>query len=327
MNLYFPLVQGKSPASVELSKKGGGELTSEEKSLKKYLTYLHVERGLSENTRQAYERDLRQLMSYLEQRGTDISGCEGNDLFLFLLKCKEAGKSPRTIARCNATLRGFFAFLLDEGQRGDNPSTYLVTPKLNQPLPKVLSEVTMDKLLKSEEKTDLTLRNLTMLEVLYSSGLRVSELIGLHLSDVSLDVGYVRCIGKGNKERIVPLGEPAIRGLERYLNGPRGRLCGKQKSDILFLNSHGRPLTRQGVVYILKKWGKDHNLEQSISPHMFRHSFATHLLDHGADLRSVQEMLGHADISTTQIYTHLTRRRLLDVFQKAHPRADYKIRE
>ena len=302
-------------------------MTSEERFLKKYLTYLHVERGLSENTRQAYERDLRQLMIYLKQRGTDISLCEGNDLFLFLLNCKENGKAPRTIARLNATLRGFFAFLLDEGLRNDNPSTYLVTPKLNQPLPKVLSEVTMDKLLQSEQETVITMRNLAMLEVLYSSGLRVSELIGLRLSDVSLDVGYVRCIGKGSKERIVPLGEPAIRDLARYLDGPRTILSGKQKNDVLFLNSHGRPLTRQGVVHILNKWAKDHNLEQRISPHMFRHSFATHLLDHGADLRSVQEMLGHADIATTQIYTHLSRKRLLDVFQKAHPRADFKSRE
>ncbi|AFQ43072.1 site-specific tyrosine recombinase XerD [Desulfosporosinus meridiei] len=302
-------------------------MTSEEKLLKKFLTYLQVERGLSENTRQAYERDLRQLRIYLKERGTDLLACEGNDLFLFLLLCKENGKSPRTIARCNATIRGFFAFLLDEGQRQDNPTTYLVTPKLNQQLPKVLSEVTLDKLLKSEEESDLSLRNLALLEVLYSCGLRVSELIGLHLSDVSLDVGYVRCIGKGNKERIVPLGEQAIQVLESYLSGSRKRLCGKKTTDILFLNAHGRALTRQGVVYILKKWGKEHNLEQSISPHMFRHSFATHLLDHGADLRSVQEMLGHADIATTQIYTHLTRRRLLDVFQKAHPRANYKLKE
>lgn len=297
-------------------------MTSEEQLMKQYLTYLHVERGLSENTRQAYERDLRQLQSFLKQRGTDFTGCEGNDLFLFLLKWKDIGRAPRTIARCNATLRGFFVFLLNEGQRNDNPSTYLVTPKLNQPLPKVLSEGTMDKLLQAGEESDLSLRDLAMLEVLYSTGLRVSELIGLRLADVSLDVGYVRCIGKGSKERIVPLGEPAVRAVEGYLNGLRNRLCGKGKSDILFLNVHGRPLTRQGMVYILKKWGKNHNLERTISPHMFRHSFATHLLDHGADLRSVQEMLGHADIATTQIYTHLTRKHLVDVFKKAHPRAD-----
>lgn len=297
-------------------------MTSEEQLMKQYLTYLHVERGLSENTRQAYERDLRQLQSFLKQRGTDFTGCEGNDLFLFLLKWKDTGRAPRTIARCNATLRGFFAFLLNEGHRNDNPSTYLVTPKLNQPLPKVLSEGTMDKLLQVEEESDLSLRDLAMLEVLYSTGLRVSELISLRLVDISLDVGYVRCLGKGNKERIVPLGEPAVRAVEGYLNGLRKRLCGKENSDILFLNVHGRPLTRQGMVYILKKWGKNHNLERTISPHMFRHSFATHLLDHGADLRSVQEMLGHADIATTQIYTHLTRKHLVDVFKKAHPRAD-----
>ena len=297
-------------------------VTSEEQLLKQYLTYLHVERGLSENTQQAYERDLRQLQSFLKQRGTDFTACEENDLFLFLLRWKDIGRSPRTIARCNATLRGFFAFLLNEGQRTDNPSTYLVTPKLNQPLPKVLSEGTMDKLLQVGEDSDLNLRDLAMLEVLYSTGLRVSELIGLRLADVSLEVGYVRCLGKGSKERIVPLGEPAVRAVESYLNGLRNRLCGKGKSDILFLNAHGRPLTRQGMVYILKKWGKDHNIERTISPHMFRHSFATHLLDHGADLRSVQEMLGHADIATTQIYTHLTRKHLVDVFKRAHPRAD-----
>ena len=297
-------------------------MTSDEQLEKQYLTYLNVERGLSENTRQSYERDLRQLLAYLRQRETDFIGCEANDLFLFLLKWKEKGKAPRSIARGTATLRGFFAFLVDEGKRNDNPSTYLETPKLNQPLPKVLSEVTMDKLLQVGEQSVLALRDLAMLEVLYSSGLRVSELIGLRLSDVSLDVGYVRCIGKGSKERIIPLGEPAIMAIELYLNGLRMRLCRKLKSDILFLNAHGRPLTRQGMVYILKKWGQTHHIDRTISPHMFRHTFATHLLEHGADLRSVQELLGHADISTTQIYTHLTRKRLLDVFQRAHPRAD-----
>jgi len=297
-------------------------VTSMEQLLKQYMICLHVERGLSENTRLAYERDLRQLMLFLTQRETNFIVCEANDLFLFLLQWKGEGKSPRSIARCNATLRGFFAYMLDEGKRKDNPSTYLVTPKLNQPLPKVLSEVTMDKLLLADEESEFYQRDLAMLEVLYSSGLRVSELIGLRLSDVSLDVGYVRCLGKGNKERIIPLGEPAVQAVEVYLNSLRKRLCGKIKSDILFLNAHGRPLTRQGMVYILKKWGKAHNIERTISPHMIRHSFATHLLDHGADLRSVQEMLGHADISTTQIYTHLTRKRLLDVFRKSHPRAD-----
>jgi integrase/recombinase XerD len=296
-------------------------LTADEQLMKLYLTYLNVERGLSANTRQSYERDLRQLMIFLKQRETDFAGCEGNDLFLFLLKWKEKGKSPRSIARGTACLRGFFAFLVDEGKRNANPSTYIETPKLNQPLPKVLSEATMGKLLQVGENSVFAIRDLAMLEVLYSSGLRVSELIGLRVSDISLDVGYVRCIGKGSKERIIPLGESAAKAVECYINGLRERLCGKLKSDLLFLNAHGRPLTRQGIVYILKKWVQTHNLERIISPHMFRHSFATHLLEHGADLRSVQELLGHVDIATTQIYTHLTRKRLLDVFQSAHPRA------
>lgn len=297
-------------------------MTSDELLMKQYLTYLNVERGLSENTLLSYERDLRQLNNFLKQRETDFIGCKENDLLLFLLKWKDKGKSPRSIARGTATFRGFFAFLVDEGKRNDNPSIYLASPKLNQPLPKVLSEETMDKILQIGGESILALRDLAMLEVLYSSGLRVSELIGLRLSDVSLDVGHTRCIGKGSKERIIPIGEPAVRAVELYMNGPRKRLCGKLKSDILFLNAHGRPLTRQGIVYILKKWGQNHNLEREISPHMFRHSFATHLLENGADLRSVQELLGHADIETTQIYTHLTRKRLLDVFQSAHPRAD-----
>lgn len=302
-------------------------MTFDELLIEQYLTYLHVERGLSVNTRQAYKRDLRQMQTFLKERKVSVRECEENDLFLFLLKLKDSGRAPRTIARCDATLRGFFAYLFTEGQRTDNPSNYLVTPKLNQPLPKVLSEGTMDKLLQAEGNSDFTERDLAMLEVLYSAGLRVSELISLRLEDISLDVGYVRCFGKGNKERIVPLGEPAVQAVERYLKGLRKTLNIKQQSNILFLNAHGRPLTRQGMVYILKKWGKEHMLERTISPHMIRHSFATHLLDHGADLRSVQEMLGHADIATTQIYTHLTRKHLVDVFKKAHPRANKTIRE
>ena len=295
---------------------------SMEQLIKQYLSFLHVERGLALNSRLAYERDLRQLVTFLEQRDSDFLKCDSGELFVFLFQWKEQGKSPRSIARCTATLRGFFGFLLEEGKRTDNPTAYLVSPKLNQSLPKVLSESAMDKLLANNETSKFALRDLAMLEVLYGSGLRVSELISLQVGDVSLDVGYIRCLGKGNKERIVPLGEPAIQAVKNYLEGSRKDLLGKQPADKLFLNAHGRPLTRQGVTFILKKWGLEHDLEREISPHIFRHSFATHLLDHGADLRSVQELLGHADIATTQIYTHLTRKRLLDVFNKSHPRAN-----
>lgn len=290
--------------------------------ISRYLTYLQVERGLSKNTCQAYKRDLRFLANFLAERQKNYLNCEANDLFLFILALKEQAKAARSIARYAASVKGLFDFLAAEGYRKDNPTGYLTHPRLGQTLPRVLSEPTMDKLLAdSEEETELQIRNRAMIEVLYSSGLRVSELISLRLKDISLEAGYILCKGKGNKERLVPLGEPAVQAVKSYINGPRQRLAGKKSSNILFLNSRGQQMTRQGFWQILKKWAREHGLDQNISPHMLRHSFATHLLDNGADLRSVQELLGHSDISTTQIYTHLTRKRILDVFNKAHPRA------
>jgi integrase/recombinase XerD len=290
--------------------------------INRYLTYLQVERGLSRNTCQAYKRDLRFLGMFLAERQKNYLSCEANDLFLFIFFLKEQAKAARSIARYVASIKGLFDFLVAEGYRKDNPTGYLTHPRLGQTLPKVLSEPTMDKLLGgSEEQTDLQIRNRAMIEVLYSSGLRVSELISLRLKDISLEAGYILCRGKGSKERLVPLGEPAIQAVRSYLNGSQQRLAGKKSSDILFLNSRGQQLTRQGFWQILKQWAHEHGLDQNISPHMLRHSFATHLLDNGADLRSVQELLGHSDISTTQIYTHLTRKRILEVFNKAHPRA------
>ena len=290
--------------------------------ISRYLVYLQVERGLSKNTCQAYERDLRFLVLFLAEREKDLISCEANDLFLFILHLKEQGKVARSIARNTASIKGLFNFLVLEGYRKDDPTGYLTHPRLGQSLPKVLSEPTMDKLLdNSEEQSDLKIRNRAMIEVLYSSGLRISELLGLRLTDISLAAGYVRCIGKGSKERIVPLGEPAIQAVKDYIKGPQQRLARKKPSDVLFLNSRGHQMTRQGYWQILKQWAREHGVEQTISPHILRHSFATHLLDHGADLRSVQELLGHSDIATTQIYTHLTRKRILDVFNKAHPRA------
>jgi tyrosine recombinase XerD subunit len=290
--------------------------------INRYLTYLQVERGLSKNTCQAYKRDLRFLGMFLAERQKNYLSCEANDLFLFILYMKEQAKAARSIARYAASIKGLFDFLVAEGYRKDNPTGYLTHPRLGQTLPKVLSEPTMDKLLAgSEEQTDLKIRNRAMIEVLYSSGLRVSELISLRIKDISLEAGYILCRGKGSKERLVPLGEPAIQAVRSYLNGSQQRLAGKKSSDILFLNSRGQQMTRQGFWQILKHWAHEHGLDQNIFPHMLRHSFATHLLDNGADLRSVQELLGHSDISTTQIYTHLTRKRILEVFNKAHPRA------
>jgi integrase/recombinase XerD len=308
--------------------------------IKKYLTYLNVERGLSQNTRQSYERDLEKLEIFLKQRGKNIKYCDGNDLFLFLLHEKNQGRSARTLARFLATLRGLFSFLQEEELREDNPTEYLSTPKLEQNLPHVLSERLLDKLLdepthesihepmdensnhQTNLKDDTILRNRAILELLYGCGLRVSELVGLRVQDVVFETRTLRCRGKGDKERIVPIGEYALEALKYYLAGPRERLAGKNKNDVLFVNTRGNRLTRQGIWNILKKWAQAHGVDENVYPHIFRHSFATHLLDHGADLRSVQEMLGHADISTTQIYTHLSRQRLIEVFRQAHPRAD-----
>lgn len=186
-----------------------------------------------------------------------------------------------------------------------------------------IEESTKGESTKEETKNlVLELRDRAILEVLYSCGLRVSELTGLTLKDLSLENAYLRCRGKGNKERIVPLGEPAVQAIQNYLQEARGRLLGKKSSNLLFLNFRGGGLTRQGVWEILKKWAKKHGIKENVYPHLMRHSFATHMLDHGADLRSVQEMLGHVDISTTQIYTHVSRQHLIEVFRKAHPRAD-----
>lgn len=316
--------------------------------INRYLTYLNVERGLSANTRISYKRDLKKLHMFLNARTKNLENCEGNDLFLFLLQEKKQGRSARTLARYLATIRGLFSFLLLERLRSEDPTEYLATPKLEQNLPYVLSENVMDKLLdspqqdknrenplnslieknkdkegrKENRRLALELRDRTMIEVLYSSGLRVSELAGLMLKDLNLDTGYLRCRGKGNKERIVPLGEPASKALQEYLKEARSQLLGRKTSNLLFLNFKGEGLTRQGIWEILKKWAQKQGVKENIYPHLVRHSFATHMLDHGADLRSVQEMLGHADISTTQIYTHVSRQHLVEVFRRAHPRAD-----
>lgn len=302
-----------------------------------YINYLKIERGLSVNTCDNYKRDLKKLFNYLEENKISILECQSVDIFSFLYSVNEKGISARSIARYTAAIKGFFSYLLDEGKRLDDPTELIVVPKLDQPLPHVLSEGAVNNLIGSitdginhSDKTEdsyLKMRNSAILEVLYGSGLRVSELIRLSLNEISIEVGYIRCRGKGNKERIVPLSEPCIIALKDYLLNARNQLLRRNvkptssESNSLFLNSRGGKLTRQGVWKIIKKQALRNNVQGKIYPHLMRHCFATHLLDHGADLRSVQEMLGHADISTTQIYTHLTKNRLREVFQKAHPRA------
>ncbi|MDR0433573.1 MAG: tyrosine recombinase, partial [Gracilibacteraceae bacterium] len=254
--------------------------------------------------------------------------CAPSDLMTFLAEFRRRGAANRSAARCVAALKSFFGYLADEQIREDDPTLYLVNPKAEATLPEVLTPALAERLLRPDTSRKPTaLRDNAILEVLYGSGLRVSELIGLSMNDISFEFGYLRCRGKGGKERLAPLGEPALKSLAAYSEAGRAALLAKNprptaaERDSLFLNARGRVLTRQGVWKIVKNRGQKSGLDVSLYPHLFRHSFATHLLDGGADLRFVQEMLGHADISTTQIYTHLTGRRLREVFRRAHPRA------
>lgn len=288
-----------------------------------FFHYLQVERGLSDNTISSYRRDLKRYVHYLESElhKTDWNTMSRSDLLGFLHLLKDEDKSSATIARSLSSLRLFHQFLLREQLVDQDPSIHIETPKKERKLPSVLSSKDVEKLLVINGRTPLEIRNKAMLEMLYATGLRVSELISLKVSDLHLTMGFVRCLGKGSKERIVPLGDVAKAAIEDYFDHARSIILKRKKEDVLFLNQHGRPLSRQGFWKILKAVAKDKQIEKNITPHTLRHSFATHLLENGADLRAVQEMLGHADISTTQIYTHVSKARLKDVYKAFHPRA------
>ncbi|MRH42331.1 site-specific tyrosine recombinase XerD [Aquibacillus halophilus] len=291
--------------------------------LNDFLHYLRVERGLSKNTLESYKRDLVTYNKYLvstykiEKWDTVVR----NHVMQYLYQLKDQGKSSATIARTLSSLRLFHQFLVREYHLTNDPSLHIETPKKDRKLPKVLSADEVETLLTIHVKDPLSIRNKAMLEMLYASGLRVSELMSLKVSDLHLTMGFVRCFGKGSKERIVPLGDLAKESVESYLSFSRDSLLKKKNSDFLFLNHHGNKLSRQGFWKILKGISREAGITKEITPHTLRHSFATHLLENGADLRSVQEMLGHADISTTQIYTHVTKARLKDIYKSYHPRA------
>jgi integrase/recombinase XerD len=233
-----------------------------------------------------------------------------------------AGRSARSVARWLVAARRFFTYLVDEGVRTENPTAHLELPKAWRALPKVMSFDEVEALLAAPDRAEPRgLRDAAMLELLYATGLRVSELVGLKLGDIQLDAGYLRCMGKGSKERVVPMGAQADASLRAYLSNGRPEILGKRRGDALFVNVRGGPLSRQGFWKILKAYARTAGIRTPVSPHTVRHSFATHLLENGADLRSVQIMLGHADISTTQIYTHVNRERLRRLYRDFHPRA------
>lgn len=291
--------------------------------LQGFLNYLSVERGLAPNTLESYGRDLRQFLTYLEEK-KHVSITETTQAIVigYLLHLQAKGRATATLSRSLAAIKSFFHFLAREQVIPRDPTVNLDAPKQEKRLPRVLTVEEVVKLLEQPDlKTPPGIRDRTMLEVLYATGLRVSELVSLKIKDINLEEGYIRCFGKGSKERIVPLGSVATKYVTFYLDHARKFLAANPKEETLFLNHHGNGLTRQGFWKIIKKYADQLGISSMITPHTLRHSFATHLLENGADLRSVQEMLGHADISTTQIYTHLTRNKLKEVYEKTHPRA------
>lgn len=294
-----------------------------DKWIKNFIYYLEVEKGLSKNTLESYGRDLRNFFSYLMNHDcNEVGKINRQSIVSYILSLQKKGRAPSTISRNLASIRSFYQFLLQEQVVSQNPCAELESPRQEKKLPEILSVKEVNILLDQPDASAVAgRRDKAMLEVLYATGIRVSELINLNIDDLKLDTGYLRCWGKGNKERIVPLGKEAIKAVACYLDKSRPSLAKDLSQEALFLNQHGSRLTRQGFWKIIKKYAERSNLGCSITPHTLRHSFATHLLENGADLRSVQEMLGHADISTTQIYTHITRNKLRGVYDKAHPRA------
>jgi integrase/recombinase XerD len=290
--------------------------------LDSFLEHLVVERGLRQNSLEAYQRDLLRYLAYLRTRNLEAVSLDRTDIPRYLLTLREAGLAPRSVARHLSAIRQFHRFLVRQGRAAADPTSHLEAPRPWRRLPGVLSSDEVDRLLAVREgATPRGLRDRAMLELMYASGLRVSELIRLRLGDVDLGLGVVRVVGKGDKERLVPVGDAAAASLRAYLKAGRPRLEKRRTSDYLFLGRHGRGLTRQMFWQLIKRVARTAGIAGPVTPHTLRHSFATHLLEGGADLRSVQLMLGHADIGTTQIYTHLSRTHLKAMYDKFHPRA------
>jgi len=290
--------------------------------LKDFIHYLTVEKGLSQNTLESYQRDISYFISFIKKQRRDVREADRKLVVDYLKHLRDKGQANSTVSRNMASLRSFYQFMVEENVLEDNPTYQLETPKLEKKLPRVLSSEEVERLLAQPQKDgNMGLRDKAMLELLYASGIRVSELVSLNVSDFNPEVGFLRCTGKGKKERIVPVGSVAIDCVQEYIQKSRQRLVRIEDEKALFVNQHGKRLTRQGFWKILKKYSRSARISGEITPHTLRHSFATHLLENGADLRSVQEMLGHSDISTTQVYTQITRRKIREIYDQAHPRA------
>jgi integrase/recombinase XerD len=287
-----------------------------------FLSYLRVERGLAQNTVEAYSRDLEKFLRFLQKNGWSFGETRPAGIRKFLLWLEQQELESRTIARQIVSLRNFYRYLRREALVPSDPTENLESPRIWKVLPKYLSLEEVEKLLaQPSAETSLGIRGRAMLEMLYGTGLRVSELATLRVADLNVEAGYVRTLGKGNKQRIVPVGRAAIGAVEKYCAEARPRLLDSGLSPYLFVSRRGKRLTRQSVWLMLSRYGKVAGIRKRITPHLLRHSFATHMLARGADLRSLQMMLGHSDISTTQIYTHVAAARLKEIYQRHHPRA------
>ncbi|MFH1655126.1 MAG: site-specific tyrosine recombinase XerD [Candidatus Omnitrophota bacterium] len=290
--------------------------------LDNFMNYLSIERGLAKNTLESYSRDLKKYFSFLKSRGLiDAAKVDRNLINAFLMKQKDKSLSMNSISRNLVAIKVFHRFLVREGHCKLDPTSLFESPKLWRRIPEVLSTQEVKSIIDVIYPRNWQgIRDRAILELMYASGMRVSELVNLKVSDLNLDIGFVRCLGKGQKERIIPIGKSAIIASRRYLDKTRGKLAKKDASSFLFLSRLGKRISRQSIWKIVKKYGRIAKIKKKIKPHTLRHSFATHLLERGADLRSVQEMLGHSDISTTQIYTHVNKDRLKSIHKQFHPR-------
>jgi integrase/recombinase XerD len=290
-------------------------------AVSRFLDGAWMERGLSANTLAAYRADLMALSRWLISKGTQITKATRADLLGFIAWRVESGARPRSTARQLSSFRRFYRHLLREGSLKDDPTAQIAMPKIGRSLPKSLTEEEVEALLNAPVVADpLGARDRTMLEVLYATGLRVSELVSLKYSQLNLNQGVLRVTGKGDRERLIPLGEEAVRWLREFIGTGRGEILLDRNTDYLFPTRRGDHMTRQAFWHIIKRYARKANVQKELSPHTLRHAFATHLLNHGADLRVVQMLLGHSDLSTTQIYTHVARERMKDLHSHHHPR-------
>jgi integrase/recombinase XerD len=296
-------------------------LEASERAIDRFLDAAWMERGLSRNTLTAYRTDLVALARWLAARGCELPAAEREHILGFIAERVEGGARPRSSARQLSSFRRYFRWQVREQGSGKDPTAEISMPKIGRPLPKSLTEDEVEALLDAPDTSDpLGHRDRTMLEVLYATGLRVTELVNLTLAQVNLNQGVVRITGKGGRERLIPLGEESIEWLQQFIAGPRTEILAEKQTDYLFPTRRGDRMTRQAFWHIIKRYSERAGIARALSPHVLRHAFATHLLNHGADLRVVQMLLGHSDLSTTQIYTHVARERLRDLHARHHPR-------